>query len=103
MYNIKLDYVYHKRQKFGVTKVWRIRFSNILAEKTLANLQEVNKTSRGLVVSWRMKVWQILSIRQIRQTLATPNFHHLQYIPFISLSSFHTFSFTTFKNNTCLL
>jgi len=35
---------------------------------------------RGLeYVSWRMKVWRILSIRQIRQTLATPNFHRLQY------------------------
>jgi len=31
-------YNYRKRQKFGVTKVWRIRFSNILVDKSLANL-----------------------------------------------------------------
>jgi len=36
--------------------------------------------SRGLIVRWRMKVWRILSIRQIRQTLATPNFRRLQYV-----------------------
>jgi len=46
---------YRKQRKFGVTKVWRIH-------------HEVNKTSSG-VVSWRMKVWQILSISQICQTL----------------------------------
>jgi len=28
-----------------------------------------------------MKVWRILSIHQIRQTLATPNFRHLRYHP----------------------
>jgi len=34
------------------------------------------KTSHGIIASW---FWQILSIGQIRQPLATPNFHHLQY------------------------
>jgi len=52
-------------QTFWWIKVWRIH-------------HEINKTSRGLIVGWRMKVWQILSICQIRQTLATPNFHCLQ-------------------------
>jgi len=33
--------------------------------------------SRGLTVSWQIKVWQILSIRQ---TLATPNFRRLRYV-----------------------
>jgi len=35
--------------------------------------------SHGLIVSWQMKVWQILSIHQIHQTLATPNFCRLRY------------------------
>jgi len=70
---------YHKRRKFGVTKVWRIRFLNILVDKSLANFHKVNKTSHGLIVSWRMKVWWILSICQIHQTLVTPNFRCLRY------------------------
>jgi len=49
-----------------------------MVDKTLANFHEVNKMSHGLIVSWQMKVWQILSIHQIRQTLATPNFCCLQ-------------------------
>jgi len=53
-------------QTFWQIKVWRIYC-------------KVNKTSRGLIVSWRRKVWQILPIRQIHQTLATPNFCCLQY------------------------
>jgi len=43
-------------------------------------LGEFNKTSHGLIVSWWMKVWWILSIHQIRQTLATPNFCVCVYI-----------------------
>jgi len=35
--------------------------------------------SHGLIVGWRMKFWRILSIRQICQTLATPNFRRLRY------------------------
>jgi len=31
---------YRKRWKFGVTKVWWIRFSNILVDKSLANLPQ---------------------------------------------------------------
>jgi len=61
-------------QTFWWIKVWRI-------------YHEVNKRL-GLIVSWRMKVWQILSIRQIRQTLATQNFHRLQY--YIILSTIFT-------------
>jgi len=72
--------MYHKWRKFGVIKVWQIRFANILVDKSLANFHKVNKMSHGLIVSWRIKVWQILSISQIRQTLATPNFRHLRYL-----------------------
>jgi len=38
LHYIILDNVYRKQRKFGVTKVWRIRFSNILVDKSLANL-----------------------------------------------------------------
>jgi len=53
-------------QTFWWIKVWQI-------------YHEINKMSRGLIISWQMKVWQILSIHQIHKTLATPNFHRLRY------------------------
>ena len=93
--------IYCKRLKFGVNKVWQIRHS--MVDKSLANYHKVNKTSGGLIVSWLMKVWRILSIRQIRQTLATPNFRRLQYlIMYICVWSFQKVWFLSMNSRNCL-
>ena len=63
---------------FGGTKVWRISIEISLAEESLANYCDSLKLVciLGILAN---KVWRIITIRQIRQTLVPPNFRRLRY------------------------
>jgi len=73
-------------QTFWRIKVWRI-------------YHKVNKRPCGLIVGWWMKVWRILSIHQIRQILATPNFRCLRYAIIMVLINIASLLVYTYVDN----
>jgi len=60
-----------------VAYVWQISLLSKLADESLANLLYQLIVGNIKIANWRIKVWQIFSISQIRQTKATPKFHRL--------------------------